>query len=287
MTYRLSSLKKTVKPVLLYGSEIWGFGNFDCLEKIQIKYYKYIFHLKKSTPSYMIYGETGVTPLYVNIKNRVIAYWTRLLDNIYSDQVTKLSSKMYLVLRELHSERNIKSPWIDNVKKYLCELGFSGTWYSQSFLSSKWLIMSTYQKLKDTFIQTWYSDLNRTSETNIYKFVKSTFSRSFYIDNLPTFQCKSLIQYLTRNHCLPIETGRWQNNPIVNRKCNECGSLGDEYHYLFECSVFEVIRRKYVDSNLRIRPSMHKFVQLIHSTNSNELHMLANFCKQIITHFRN
>ena len=35
--YQLELFDKMVKPILLYGSEIWGFSkNIDCLEKIQL-----------------------------------------------------------------------------------------------------------------------------------------------------------------------------------------------------------------------------------------------------------
>ena len=55
------------KPVLLYGSEIWGFGNLDILERVQLKFYNYIFNLKSSTQSAMIYGELGILPLRIDI----------------------------------------------------------------------------------------------------------------------------------------------------------------------------------------------------------------------------
>ena len=77
--------EKMIKPILLYGSEVWGFGNFDTLERVQLKFYKYILNLKKATPSYLIYGEIGITPLSVNIKNRVISYWSRIIENISND----------------------------------------------------------------------------------------------------------------------------------------------------------------------------------------------------------
>ena len=51
--------------ILSYGIEIWGFGNLDILERVQLKFYKYIFNLKTSTPSAMIYGEFGILPLSV------------------------------------------------------------------------------------------------------------------------------------------------------------------------------------------------------------------------------
>ena len=133
---QIELFEKTIKPILLYGSEIWGYGNVNVLERIQLKFLKYIFKFKKSTPSYMIYGETGVLPLSVHIKHRVITFWARLIENINSDEPTKLSSKVYIFLRKLHIDNKVKSLWIENVKQYLCETGFSGIWYIESFSNS-------------------------------------------------------------------------------------------------------------------------------------------------------
>ena len=30
---------KTIKPILLYGCEIWGFGNLDPIERVQLKFF--------------------------------------------------------------------------------------------------------------------------------------------------------------------------------------------------------------------------------------------------------
>ena len=54
--------EKTIKPILLYGCEIWGFGKFEILERAQLKFFKSLFGLKKSTPSNIIYGELGYIP---------------------------------------------------------------------------------------------------------------------------------------------------------------------------------------------------------------------------------
>lgn len=83
-----------IKPILLYGSEIWGFGNFDILERVQLKFYKYIFGLKKSIPSYMIYGESGVMPLSINIKHKVINFWIKLIYRAHEITDT-LSQRVY------------------------------------------------------------------------------------------------------------------------------------------------------------------------------------------------
>ena len=50
---------KTIKPILLYSCELCGIGNLDIIERVQLKCLKQILHLKKSTPSFMVYRELG------------------------------------------------------------------------------------------------------------------------------------------------------------------------------------------------------------------------------------
>lgn len=47
---QLELFDRTIKPILLYGAEIWGgggVGNCDIIERVHLKYLKYIFRLKK------------------------------------------------------------------------------------------------------------------------------------------------------------------------------------------------------------------------------------------------
>ena len=71
LNLQIDLFNKIVKPVLLNGSEIWGFGNLDILERVQLRFYKYILNLKTSTPSVMIYGELGILPLRIDIQRRM------------------------------------------------------------------------------------------------------------------------------------------------------------------------------------------------------------------------
>ena len=103
-----------IKPILLYGCELWGVGNVDIIEKVQLKFFKQIFHLKNATPSYMIYGELGVTPLYVEIQKRIVSFWCTLIDNYENN---KLSSLIYNLVYEMHMQKRIKSQWIESIKE--------------------------------------------------------------------------------------------------------------------------------------------------------------------------
>ena len=66
----LDLFDKMIKPILLYGCEVWGFSNNDILEKIHLRFCKILLNLKTSTPSYMVYGELGRYPIYIDIKIR-------------------------------------------------------------------------------------------------------------------------------------------------------------------------------------------------------------------------
>ena len=86
---------KTIIPILTYGSEIWGGGDLEIIDKLQLKFLKIIFRLRNSTPSLMILGETGQLPVSVIIKSRFLNYWFNLSSNKNSN---KLSFLMYVYL---------------------------------------------------------------------------------------------------------------------------------------------------------------------------------------------
>ena len=150
---QIELFNKTVKPILLYGSEIWGFGNCDAIERIQLKFIKYALNLKKSTPSFMIYGELGMKPITLDIQARVISFWSKLV----SDEDHKLSTLIYKITYEMHKTHKIKSTYIDNVQRIINSCGFSRIWQSQSLPNPKWFNLAISQKLHDQFIQNWSS----------------------------------------------------------------------------------------------------------------------------------
>ena len=108
----------------------------------------------------------------------------------------------------MHENRHLKSQWLDNVKNLFYAHGYSGIWYSQSFINAKWLISSFMQTLKDSYIQKWYSSINISSSNNSYGLFKDTFETSSYIKQLPYFLCQSFMAFRTRNHRFPVELGR-------------------------------------------------------------------------------
>jgi hypothetical protein len=79
-----------IEPILLYSSEILGFENFAVLKRIHLQFFKRILSVRFSTPSFMVYSETGCYPLQIKIKLRVLNFGVKLLQN-----EDKLCSNMY------------------------------------------------------------------------------------------------------------------------------------------------------------------------------------------------
>ena len=73
-----------MKLILFYGCKVWGFSNINIVEKLHLKFCKYILNLNNSTPNYMEYGELGRYPLYMYIKVRMVTFWP---NTIYSNKL--------------------------------------------------------------------------------------------------------------------------------------------------------------------------------------------------------
>ena len=59
---------RLIVPILLYGCEVWCPMMTNLASKLQLRFYKIILKLNKSTPSCMVYGEFGQFPLEVQAK---------------------------------------------------------------------------------------------------------------------------------------------------------------------------------------------------------------------------
>ena len=84
---------------------MWGDGECDILEKIQLRFCKYSLAVNKSTCSNMVYEELGTTPLDIDMKAKMIVYWAKLVNE---DQ-SKISHMIYTLLYKLDEFNIFKS----------------------------------------------------------------------------------------------------------------------------------------------------------------------------------
>ena len=149
-----------IRPIILYACETGGFGNLDIFEKVELQFLKLMLNLKKSTPSFMVYGEVGAYPITLEIHVRIISFWTKLEKGLLEN---KLSSQLYLVICSLHEQGKYKFKWLENIKQLLDKNGFGNFWQLSNEINVKWLVLSFKQKLKDQFLQNWNSLVEKAS----------------------------------------------------------------------------------------------------------------------------
>ena len=85
-----------VKPVVLYRAEVWGSEKCDILERLQLRFFKYVLSVNKFTSAMLVYGELGAIPLD-DIKSRMLTFWARLC----SGEKHKISNTIYSLLYTL------------------------------------------------------------------------------------------------------------------------------------------------------------------------------------------
>ena len=87
-----------VLPVLLYGSEVWGYEDLLQIEVFHRKFLRLILHVNRGTPDCMIYRETGRGAILNVVKCRMVSFWSRLL----SGKQSKYSYILYNLIKSMH-----------------------------------------------------------------------------------------------------------------------------------------------------------------------------------------
>ena len=281
---QIDLFKKLIKPILLYGCEIWAVGNIDIIERVQLKFLKMILNLKKSTPSYMVYGETGIFPLKIEIEARIISYWTKIIDF----NTNRLSNMIYHILQTLFDQNRCKCKWLKNVKMLILKNGYGNIWANPNTFPRKWFIASFKERLRDQYLQSWDSIVSLSSCGTNYKIFKNKFEINKYFLQLNNKQCRILTAFRTRNHRLPIETGRWNNTPLSERTCQFCqNEVGDEFHVILKCNFFKEERLRLIKPYYRNHPNALKMYELMNHPNKTVMKNLTAFIEIIMKSIKN
>ncbi len=261
---QLELFDRMIEPILLYGSEVWGFESLGIIEKLHLKYCKYVLGLKSSTPTCMVYGETGRYPLAVKIKQRMISYWGRIL----TSRESKLNYLLYKVLYMYHQEGLYTSSWINSIMRILNESGIGNIWQNQMFPNKSWLSKFIKQRACDQFLQGWLQTVHESSKCKNYRIFKTELCFEKYLVELPYKFRKCMLQLRTANHKLPVERGRYTNVPLQDRHCELCdvNAICDEFHFVLECPRLAPIRKKLLPPVFHCRPNTYKFEQLLNSS---------------------
>ena len=112
-----------ILPVLMYGSEIWGYQRFDAIEKAHLFACKRLLNVGLQTPNATVLGDLARFPIFILTAVRCIKFWLRIL-RLPEERLTK---KAYNML--IHLQENGKKTWTFHVMQLFCTNGFGEVWF--------------------------------------------------------------------------------------------------------------------------------------------------------------
>ena len=276
-----------VRPILMYGCEVWGLRTANPIEKFHLSFLKGILEVKSSTPNCFIYGELGVLPLIIERKMRVIKYWIKIIKNLNTKE--HFVHKIYKELLKISNENPEKETWVSGVKVLLETTGFGFIW-QQQFVDNETAFLNSFKRrLVDMYLQLWVSQVNLTSENRLFKHIKSNFVFESYLNINNRSLRTSLTKIRLSSHIFYIERGRWgPNNVDINdRKCTICNQVESEYHCLIECPKFNNERIGLLTDELKLNPCFQLFVKYFSSNDTKTQKNLALLCHKIQKEYKN
>ena len=86
-----------IKPILCYGSQVWGYEYCSTIESVQNKFCRQFLHVRSTTNTCMVLGDCGRLPICVAYFTNCIRYWCKLL----TMPSNRFPRQCYLMLKSL------------------------------------------------------------------------------------------------------------------------------------------------------------------------------------------
>ena len=263
-----------IKPVLLYGCEIWMptsllvreslkqksanaqffydlkldfpiehrfLERANLIEKLHLKFCRFVLGVHQKTANLAVYGETGRYPLYIDQIVQCVKYYHHLENT----ENTLLKSFYYNLINK---EKDCMGNSLVGFCKSIHTVG--GVTIPKS--SSKYLNPELKKTLQYNFKNYWFRVINNDlakkgrggNKLRTYKQFKGHFKAEAYL-SLHDFKLRRAMARLrTSAHRLRIESDRYnsknQYTPPEKRICTNCllGEPEDEPHFLIKCTAF-------------------------------------------------
>ena len=213
VSVRLTTLRACVTSSILHNCEAFGHLLPKNLENTYNKLIRTALQVRTNTPALIIYIESGLLPIRALVEARQFKFYKRFVDSL------KPGGERKLVFEKL----------LENPTKYLKHYLSLINKYANHHDIYEHYLNETKSKIRDLAAKgkpkfQAYLRINPNLETS------------------PFLQCmhpstKDIIRFRVGSHNLPIETGRWCQKKREERLCDTCGVLGDDLHYVYNCSL--------------------------------------------------
>ena len=231
---RLQLFDALVRPVMLYGVEVWGphsLGQLDAhFEREHRSFLRRLLGVRESTPSAVVLAELGRYPLAVLATVHVCKYWNRLMA-MEDSRLVRLAFLESVRLATLPTRFAVRASWAAQVASLLAVTPLLATGprhidikAALSALQRRYL--TSVQESELPKVQTYLGHIAAPLRIGCY-------SVAAYLREVTSrVQLRHLAQLRTGSHRLRVETGRWERPRLERqeRLCLRClaGEVDDE-----------------------------------------------------------
>jgi hypothetical protein len=265
------SFETSICPVINYGSEVWGYIKNSKSDSVQIKGMKVFLGVHRFAANVAVEGDMGWYPNRIKRTLNVLRYWNRIVQ-MKNDRLTK---KVFTYEYAL----NKRGSWCRFVRNTLTDLDLENIYLSQQPCD----LVLCKTKLYENYRKEWSDNLKRKPKLRTYVQIKKNFETEKYVKlNLDKNQRSMLAQLRTGILPLHVETGRFSNKKLEDRKCNICnsGSVENEFHFLFHCSHYNHQRLTFFNElNSNVFENLEDHVKLSHLFVNNARKLSKFVCK--------
>ena len=272
---------KMISPILLYGSELWGFAIANHIERVQTDYCKYVMAVPSRTSNIAVLGDTGRYPMYVHYHKRCIKYWL----NILFMPETRFPKACYKMLLNLHNHG--RKTWASHVRALLYKYNFGDVWEAQGVGNMIVFFKEFVDRAKHVYLTEWEYDIAQSSKLYLFRSLKpSGINRENYLCTTTIRKYRSgLAKLRCASHDLQIEKGRHLGQQVAERNCKLCHVhldqivLEDEYHFITCCPQYSDLRETYFPPWARVK-SYESFLSLLNNEECDIINKLASYVYQ-------
>ena len=266
-----------VLPVLNYASEFWcKERDIVEVERVQLKFLKYVLGVKISTCSLAVYGELVRFPIHLQHMVKLLKYWIRIL-SFKEDHLVKIA---FNTLKHLDDAGH--TSWASKIKYIQKNHDLEAHWEDNHFVleNTEQFILNFKEQAYNNFIKEWHTNIATYPKLRTYIIFKQEFNFEKYLLEVKDFKLRKSLSKLRLSSCdLQIEKGRYERQKPADRLCKLCNanSIEDEIHVVTVCVAYNDLRLKFANE---IEQTLN-FAQIMGSNNIRTIFCLCKFIQNI------
>ena len=247
-----------VRPVLEYGTVVWGDVKWEEAEKVQREMGKMILRCSPKMANEVVLGELGWWTLKGRRDFLTLNYWGKIVGGM---SPSRLVYHVYHTSRSRydinHNNTDITNRWCKNIHALLKDIDMEETWKDNQLTPSeaKQWRKTIKEKIREREETQWRERMQHKPKLRTYRQLKTELRFETYLTTKDREAREAMTRLRGGTNELRIETGRYaitnRDRPLElsERRCLIClnGEIEDETHFVLDCCVYEDLRQEMLD----------------------------------------